>query len=274
MDEKLARGHATAYINSLQDFGQILDWVKGPRRRKAMATFDRSSFYKKPGRVLNRLAPILRPQFQRSKIDQWTRQHKGISAIGLASSAENRLFRLPDNTRPLYSERAVFMVDLLLAQHHDKTGVYGMMGSSISKHAIARLVEREGTSPATLSEDIVLLLGNCAGIAERILDTAFDHSTMMSFMVPFGDGALRAVLMEVDPAQTYMNLGSGHVLSVRTYLDPGKLSDLDMERMFGPDWFNAFMMGDYDAIREHFFRGIEGNARPWQFSDRTLEDQG
>ena len=87
MDEKLARGHATAYINSLQDFGQILDWVKGPRRRKAMATFDRSSFYKKPGRVLNRLAPILRPQFQRSKIDQWTRQHKGISAIGLASSA-------------------------------------------------------------------------------------------------------------------------------------------------------------------------------------------
>ena len=274
MDEKLARGHATADINSLQDYGQILDWVKGPRRTKALVTFDRSSLSKKPGRVLNRLAPILRPQFQRSKIGQWTRQQKGISAIGLASSAENRLFRLPDNTRPLYSERAVFMVDLLLTQHHDKTGVFVMMGSSVSQHAIARLVERGGTSPATLSEDIVFLLEYCADIAKRILNTAFDHSAMMSFMVPFDDGALKAVLMETDPAQTHKDLESSHVLSVRTYLDPGKLSDLDMERMFGLGGFNAYMMGDYDATSEYFFRGIEGNARPWQFSDQALEDQG
>ena len=98
MYEKLARGHATAYINSLQDYGRFLDWVEGPRSMKVVDVLERSSLSKKPGRVLKRLSPLLRPQFGQMKIEKWTRQVKGITAMGLASSAENRVFRLPADT--------------------------------------------------------------------------------------------------------------------------------------------------------------------------------
>ena len=83
MYEKLARGHATAYINSLQDYGRFFEWTEGPRPAKVMDALERSSYSKKPGRVLKRLAPLLRPQFGRVKIEEWTRQYKGITAMGL-----------------------------------------------------------------------------------------------------------------------------------------------------------------------------------------------
>ena len=274
MYEKLARGHATAYVNGLQDYGQLLDWIEGSGRTKALDAFERSSFSKKPGRVLKRLTPLLRPQFRRLKIEQWARQSKAISARGLASTAENRVFHLPDDTRPLYSERAVFLVGFLLSQHYDAVEAGLMTGSSISHHAIARLVERGGVNPTTLSEDIFFILEYCASFADRTLDTAIDHSVMTSFMLPFKDGALVAVFMDMDPAQMHKGQERGRVLSVRTWLDAGKLSDLDMERMGGLDGLRNVMMRDYAAANERFLRWIEGNARPWQFSDSTLGDQG
>ena len=274
MYEKLARGHATAYINGLQDYGQLLDWIDGSGRTKALDAFERSSFSKKPGRVLKRLTPLLRPQFRRLKIEQWARQSKAISAKGLASTAENRVFHLPDDTRPLYSERAVFLVGFLMSQHYDAVEAGLMTGSSISHHAIARLVERGGVNPTTLSEDIFFILEYSASFADRTLDTAIDHSVMTSFMLPFKDGALVAVFMDMDPAQMHEGQERGRVLSVRTWLDAGKLSDLDMERMGGLDGLRNVMMRDYAAASERFLRWIEGNARPWQFSDSTLGDQG
>ena len=39
MYEKLARCHATAYINSLPDYGEILDWIAGPRQERAIHAF-------------------------------------------------------------------------------------------------------------------------------------------------------------------------------------------------------------------------------------------
>ena len=274
MYEKLARGHATACINGIQEYGRLLNWIEGPGRRKALDAFERSSFSKKPGRVLKRLTPILRPQFQQLKVEQWTRQSKAISARGLASTAENRVFRLPDDTRPLYSERAVFMVGFLLSQDCDEIAAGVMTGSSISHHAIARLVERGGVNLTSLSDDIFFILEYCAGFADKTLDAAVDHSVMTSFMLPFGDGALVAVFMDMDPAQMHKGQERGRVMSVRTWLDSDKLSDRDLERMGGLKGLNSIMMRDYDAANEIFLRWIEGNARPWQFSDSTLGDQG
>ena len=275
MYEKLARGHATAYINSLQDYGRFLDWVEGPRSMKVVDVLERSSLSKKPGRVLKRLSPLLRPQFGQMKIEKWTRQVKGITAMGLASSAENRVFRLPVDTGPLYSERAVFMANLLLGQKDDKIAVGLMTRSSISHHAIARLVEREGVSPTSLSKDIEYILYFCGTVAYRAQDTAIDQSAMMSFMLPFRLGALVAVFMDMDPAQAHKGQESRRVLSVRTWLDASKLSDPDLERMGGFEELMRDVFYDYDDVGDQrFLRWIEGNARPWKFSDSTLGDRG
>ena len=273
MYEKLARGHATVYLNSLQDYGRFLEWTEGPRPEKVLDALERSSYSKKPGRVLKRLAPLLRPQFGRVKIEGWTRQYKGIRARGLASSAENWVFRLPADTRPLYSERAAFMASLKMGQRPGKIVVVLVTHSFISHHAIARLVEREAVGPKDLSSDIEFILQFCEMVAQMADDTAIDHSATMSFMLPFRMGALVAVFMDMDPSQAHNGQKNRRVLSVRTWLDASKLSDLDRERMGG---FNELINDttEYEVGEDPFLRWMEGNARPWKFSDSTLGDQG
>ena len=126
-----------------------------------------------------------------------------------------------------------------------------------------------GGSPTTLSGDILLILEYCGTFAYRTLDTVIDFSAMTSFMLPFKAGALVAVFMEMDPAQMSERFEGRRVLSVQTWLDSGKLSNLDIERMGGLDGLSAVMNRDYGAADEHILRWIESNARPWQFSDST-----
>ena len=57
MYERLARGHATAYIDGLQDYSTLVNWLDGPRLARATNAFEKSSFAKKPGRVLKRMTP-------------------------------------------------------------------------------------------------------------------------------------------------------------------------------------------------------------------------
>ena len=111
-------------------------------------------------------------------------------------------------------------------------------------------------------------------VAYRAQDTVIDPSAMMSFMLPFRLGALVAVFMDMDPAQAHKGQESRRVLSVRTWLDASKLSDLDMERMGGFEEVISDILCDYDVGDGRFLRWIEGNARPWKFSDSTLGDQG
>ena len=206
----------SAYINGLQDFGRIEDWIEGPRLKKAMDAFDRSSESKKPGWVLNRLAPLLRPQFQQLMICQWTRRYKAIATASLASTAENRVYPLPDDSKPLFSERTVFLADLLLSQHYEEITVDALTPSVISHNVVARLEEREPISPTTLSRDILLILEYCGTVAQKTRDTAIDHSAMRSFLLPFNAGALVAVIMEMESVQMIENFVGRRVLPVRT----------------------------------------------------------
>ena len=267
MYEKLAHGHATAYINGLQDYGRILDWINGPRPAKALEAFERSCHSRKPGRVLKRLKPLLRPQFRHLKILDWTRHNKRISAKDLASTVENQVFCLPDDTRPVYSERAVFLTGVLLWQDYEAIANGMLTGSAISHHAIARLVEREGISPEALEKDIFFILNYCFDFAGRTMGAAINHYAKMSFMLPYKRGALVAVFMDMDPGQMHEEQERRRVLSVRTWLDENKLSNRELERMGGLEELNTVMASDCDAANEHLLRWIKGNARPWEISD-------
>ena len=274
MYDKLARGYATAFVNGLQDYGSLVRWLDGPRLRKATEAFEKSSFSKKPGRVLKRLTPHLRPRFQPPTIDYWSRHVKAVTARGLASTAENHVFHLTDDTRPLYSERTVFLTKLVLSQDQDRIRAGIITGAAISHHAIARLVEREAVRPEDLPMEIDMVLGYCLAVAEMVLlHTVIDHTAMQSFMLPFAQGALVAVLMDMDPARTHKGQNRRRVLSVRTWLDQGKLSEFDMERMGGIADVTKAMMIDSDVGKAGLVRWLEGNVRPWNFADSTLGDR-
>ena len=273
MYERLARGHATAYINDLQDYSTLVTWLDGPRLQKASKAFERSSFAKKPGRVLKRMAPPLRPCFGPPFIRLWSRNTKAVSAMGISSTTENHVFRLSEDTRPLYSERAIFMTDILFTQRFDEIRTGVMTSASISRHAIARLVERGAVDPEDMGRDIFVILDYCAAFAEKALFAEIDHTVMQSFMLPFGGGALVAVFMDMDPAQTHKGEDRQRVLSVRTWLSDAMLSEYDIERMAGLEDVARTLFCAPEAGDEGFRRWLEANARPWSFADSTLGDR-
>ena len=280
MYEKLARGHATACINDIEDYGELLKWLDGPRYKRAVEAFRQSSMSKKPGRVLKRIKPLLQPYFTRLELHEWTRHHKQVSCKGLTSTLENRVFHLPDDDRPLYSERAIFMSGLMLSQHKEIIGVGVKTGAAISRHAIARLVERGAVDPADLSNDLFWTLEFCscfAGKVFNIIRSETDNDTdndndMVSYMLPFREGALVAVFMDMDPTQKSEGEIRGEVLSIRTWLGADMISEHEWKRMEGFDLATTIMNDDIDSTRMRFRDWVRSNARPWQFSDNTLGD--
>lgn len=162
MYERRARDHATAYINDLQDYRQLATWIAGPRLEKATEVFERSSFSRKPGRVLKRLTPLLRPRFRPAKICQWTGHSRVISARGLASTVKNQVFCRTEDTKPLYSERAVLLTELLWSRDRDRIRASALICALISQHAVAR---RDRAGKAAYLADLrgSRRIGSCSG---------------------------------------------------------------------------------------------------------------
>ena len=280
INETLARGHATACITNLPDCQNILDWLNGPEGDKLSRTFAKSCLSKKPGRILKRLSPFFRSRFRQSIIDHWDRETKVISARGMAGSTENQIFHLPDDTRPIYSERAIFITKLQM-QYDDGEGIKACfdIGTSMSHHALARLVQRGGIDTSTLAKDIFFILDYCTCFTDYGNNTEIRNETNMSFMLPWKGGALVAVIMDMNPIQAWEKqkktpnyANKNHrILSVRTWLSRGQLSNHDMERMDGFEGVEAVMLPNEDT-HEQLLHWIKGNARPWKFSDHTLEN--
>ncbi len=268
MYEKIARGHATAYLNHLPPHDRLLTWLDGAGGEMALDIFEKYCYSKKPGRVIKRLAPVLSPILRSPRVLRWTRNDVTLLAVGFSNSTENQIFRLPEDMQPLYSERAVFQTNVFFEYAaNDGIGTSTIIVGSISHHAIARLVERGALAPDQLQESIPHLLGMCTNVALHayILDVAeFD---MHSFMLPWNDGALVMVFMEMDPNQESGGRERKQILSIRTYLNKEMLSTNDLERIRGLP-HGAWTLRQED---EEIKRWLIGNARPWNFSETTLE---
>ena len=60
---------------------------------------------------------------------------------------------------------------------------------------------------------------------------------------------------------------------MRTWLDRGKLSDMDLKRMGDVNSLTQVMVLDYEIGKAGFARWVAGNMRLWSFADSTLGDQ-
>ncbi|MCY4289060.1 MAG: hypothetical protein OXC63_10750 [Aestuariivita sp.] len=268
MYEKVARGHATAYLNKLPPHDRLLAWLDGAGGEMALDIFEKYCYSKKPGRVIKRLAPALSPILHSPRVLRWTRNDVTLMAIGYSNSTENQIFQLPEDVQPLYSERAVFQTNVFFEYiANDGIGTSTIIVASISHHAIARLVERGAVAPEKLQESVPLLLDMCTNVALHayILDVGvFD---LYSFMLPWNNGAFVMVFMEMDPNRESGGKERKQILSIRTYLNKEMLSMHDLERIRGfPDGVWALREED-----EEIRRWLIGNARPWNFSETTLE---
>jgi len=270
--DRIARGYATQYLNSLPAHDDLIAWFDGPRSEKALEAFERSCAAKKPGRVLKRLALTLRPMFFNPLVRSWTKHEVSVKAFGYTAATENYIFRMPDDMQPLYSEKAVFETTLYFDYlAFDCIETHTTNYAAVSHHAISRMVERGAVDVNQLSATIPNLLRMCSDFAMFAFATEIDFSEMQSFLLPWNNGALVLVFMEMDPNMNNGGKERQQILSVRTFLNEKMLSEQDEERMRGFPDGEFFKRGDTRDVFDFLSSWMRGNARPWEFSDSTLE---
>lgn len=262
----IARGHATAYLNSRQSHAEVMAWFHSPRSRAALVEFDRSAHSKKPGRVIKRIRPHLRPIFERATIGLWTRPLKLVMTDALSVAQTNTVLDTDGEATPLFEERSVFLTNGFLQADESRTESFAMTVSNISHHALQRLVEREVTSPQDLPAHVrtILAIGRNIGL---LSDIALPKSETQAFLLPYAEGALAAVSMRVrpDPAQPE---SIRDVIAVRTWLAPEMLSDDDKIRMAGFDPAMEDMHKDDRPAKDW----LRKNATPWRIAPERFKE--
>lgn len=259
MYDKLARGYATAYIQSIEDHGSLMGWADSSRRELSSESFAQSSLSKKPGRVLKRLSPFVRPPFSRLFIPKWDKQFKSASAHLITAAPETEVFDILEVNQPLYQERAVFLTNLIFSSEGGRCETSILTTANMSHHTLTRLLERDLATPDTLAEHVGQILQITRDFAQLFDQTSLDQEKTYSFLIPYREGALPAVTMRVQPTVKDLYQGNLSVLSLRTYLDGDKLTEVDRERMGG---FKTSKISSYEDF-SYNKRWMEGNARPF-----------
>ena len=189
MDHKLARGHANAYLSKLPDHAGLLRWVEGPKRDQCMLSFKESGRSKKPGRTLKRLVPLLRPAFVRPSLGYWERSQKSVMAEAITTAPEVDVFDIASADTPLYQEKAAFLSNLFIKQRGDEVVSFMITVANISRHTLARMLERELATAETLSKEAREVLKIVRTVALARQKTSLDPDGTYSFLLPYRGGA-------------------------------------------------------------------------------------
>lgn len=232
MYHKLARGHATQYLSSLNDYSIMRTWAEGGRCRQMVEIFKSSSLSKKPGRVIERVAPLMKPAFVRPAVSCWSKGQKAILAESVTVAKENAVFALPNADVPLYEERSVFLSNLFLAQDGRSVSLSAITIANIGHHALTRLLERDLATPETLHKHVKNMLAQARNIALLTDSGNLNPDENHAFLIPYAGGALPAVTMEVLPDQAD-NTTRQRVVSIRTFLDETMVTPEQRRRMEG-----------------------------------------
>ncbi len=243
----------------------------GDKCRQAMSTFETSCMSKKPGRCVRRLTPILKPVFRSANIGDWRKYNKVLIASAMSTAPEARVFDLKGTEESLFEERAAFLSNLFLVEIDGDVSAKTLTVANIGHHAIARLLERELSTPQSVAADVKKILSIARNLAMTFDMTRLDPTPAYAFLVPYGEGALPVVTMKVC-TEGEMNPDRRWVMSVRTYLGPDMLKPEDHERMDG--MADALRAIATEASSESITGWMEKNARPWVLGTTHPADAG
>ncbi|MBE9012806.1 hypothetical protein IQ250_21640 [Pseudanabaenaceae cyanobacterium LEGE 13415] len=264
MDPSLARGYATSVLAYYPDHSAIDEWLESARHIKAFQGFLDSIRSKKPGRVLERVGPWLAPVFRDPRIDNWSRSEKMIRAEAYAVSQASAVFELAQEEAPLFAEKAVFLMNLVLLLTESNPRVCLGCLASISHHGVLRLLQREVATPETMRAEIraILTLAQKVGFVSFLSEP--NNNSGRGYLFPWRGGALAAVGMRVRPSSV-QRYDTQRVVAIRTWLAPEMLSDRQRERMFGFE--QAFRpdkgLGEMGDLFDDRAKWLRGNLVPW-----------
>ena len=277
MYKRLAEGHATKFIQDRPDLSVITDWLNSPRREAALSAFQYSVPSKKPGRVIERVSKNVRPAFGAVHLAQWDKVMKAVFAVRIASARETDVFAMNDDEEKAFSERSVFLADLLCVWRAGESGSHINIAANISHHAISRLMERGASTPETIKADVLQILQKARSL-RTLLSSGLEHNLTklkdhMSYdmLMPHGDGALVLRTLRVNATAKSFFPDPMPVFSVRTYLESSMLGPRELERMAGFRVSRDATVSAEDA--RHILAWIQGNAEETEPRRRLVVEQ-
>lgn len=189
---------------------------------------------------------------------------KAVFAVRMASARETAVFAMTGEEVKAFSERSVILANLVymwrVEQRHSKINI----AANISHHAIARLMERGGSTPETLKADVLQILQKARSL-RNMLDLDINHNLTKlkddmtyDMLMPHGDGALVLRTLRVNSAAKSFFPDPMPVFSIRTYLERSMLGSRDLERMAGFRISRDATVSAEDS--QHILAWIQGNA--------------
>jgi hypothetical protein len=240
MDASLARGYARATIASYPDGDGVLDALHQKPKSGATVAPMLGAKSRRPPNTTKLFAAqhaYVHPT-ARCFVAAWSPElcHvvgwtvTGMQRLHLVARDGNAELEDTESLLLLRSEASLLYPADLLRLDSDHANLTVGYSASISRHALQRLLQREGTTPAKLRVHALRAL--------VLADTAQRHAQVTkavgqdfggTFLLPWKDGALVAsatrIRIRQDAKRTCPHL------SIRTYLDARKLSARDQGRM-------------------------------------------
>lgn len=180
------------------------------------------------------MAPLVRPPFSAPFVPTpWSDRIKSVSAQLVSAAPETEVFHADQNDELDFSERSVFLNDLLYTATEENVQSSLLTVANMSHHTITRLLQRGIANEESLDYFVSLSMGIARDLAQIFCFTSLERDGAFDFLIPFMGGALVARTMNVSPGIAKSYQGDRWVFSLRTFLEDSMLKPNDRERMAG-----------------------------------------
>ena len=234
MNESMARGYATAYIQKQANHGLIQKWVESVPRKQIFDKFIHLSKNEPGEKVLEHMAPLFPACFGNPFMPHvWSETRKTIVTQIITKAPETRIVEVDRENTKTYLEKSVFINNIIYSRFKDNCDETLFTAANISHHAIRRLLERSHLDKDCLEVEIQRLLSILRDLAQVFTMTSLDKDKSHNFFISYKKGALVARTLKVVPKTGNSYQGDLWVFSIRTFLDENKLQINHRERMPG-----------------------------------------
>lgn len=277
MDDGLAKGYATAFVQKQPDHRSVRDWLEGPRRAQAWKKFALSSQMEKEGRILETISQLICPPFTDIFIPHpWSALLKSVGAQLISAAPETEVFH-PDTIDELdYCEKSVFLNNLLYTATSEKVDSHLLTVANMSHHTIRRMLERGIADEKSLDYIVWISMAVARDLAQIFGLTSLEQHGAYDFIITFMGGAFFAETRNVSPGINRSYQGDRWVFSLRTFYCESMLKPDHLERMAGMNiekdgtmrlrWLGQSWEMQRGLLQEadvnHLKSWLQANARP------------
>jgi len=276
MNEGLARGYATAFLQEKTDHISILEWLESPRPEQAFNKFALSSQMENEGRVLEIISPLICPPFSKAFIPHpWSKLLKSVATQLISAAPESEVF-IDESGQLDYYEKSIFLNNLLYTAISENVEATLLTVANMSHHTIRRMLERGIADEKSLDYVVRISLAVARDLAQIFGMTSLEQNGAYEFIIPFMGGAFFAETRRVSPGLKKSYQGDQWVFSLRTFYGEGMLKPDHRERMAGMNiekdgtmwlrWLRQTREMQRGVLQEadvqHLKSWLQANARP------------